>query len=90
MKLGTVTGEVYVFTGRRTYKHFIQRIEYSTDWKNYIRHQYGIREKYGFRTCYWTLNESGKLLRYGQFASQTEQCPFRQLFHKAILKWHFN
>lgn len=86
--LGAVESEVSVLAADNTYKHFIQRIEYTNDWRKRINQKHHYRDKFGFRICYWTLDKTGKKLKFGQYASHMPESDFHKLLRKAINRWH--
>ena len=60
------------------YKHLIQRIRYDDPKYDGSR--------YGYRTCYYTLDEHGDDIKFGQFAQQLTQREYRTLLAKARRK----
>lgn len=74
IRWGIVEDEVFIIVGE--YKQMIQRIKFADKvcWDG---------SKFGYRTCYYTFDKTGKKLLYGQFAQFLTEKEYKSLLKKA-------
>lgn len=82
---GNVVDEVYILVG--DYKHLIQRIEYpqSADWSGNTA-AYWDGSKFGYRTGYYTFDNTGRKILWGQYTQFLTEKEYRELLGKARQK----
>jgi len=78
-QVGTVIDEVSVFD--YDYKCFIQKIEYGQEWVE------PMREKFGYRIGYYTIDAKKTKILWGQYACQMPERMLKELIEKARVKF---
>jgi hypothetical protein len=81
--IGRVEDEVAICVG--DYKHLIQRIRCSENRINRSGEKgcFWDGSKYGYRTGYYTFDQSGKKLLWGQYTQFLTEIEYRELLNKA-------
>ena len=81
--MGRVEDEVAIYVS--DYKHLIQRIRCSENRSSGGGEKgcYWDGSKYGYRTGYYTFDQSGKKLLWGQYTQFLTEIEYRRLLNKA-------